>query len=165
MATSKSVRRALLIVGLLCLVGALLPYYSKTGRPVAGVPDASFDLPILGNQRLPKEATDTLLRIGLPFSPLFTYETHFDYPQAPKFTTIKPEDGKVTVGSASISTQGPGTAEMTVFNFNYSFNSHFNITAWSSALGLLGLVLLIVGLRGPGRKPESADLPMDVGQA
>ena len=38
----------------------------KTTRPVAGVPDVSFDLPVVGKQTLPKGTTDGDLRSARP---------------------------------------------------------------------------------------------------
>jgi hypothetical protein len=164
MASQKAVRKVLLVAGGLCLFGAFLPYYSKTIQPVAGVPDVSVDLPVVGEQTLPKETTRTVTRIGLPFSPLFTYESRFDYSEAPKSIKIKPEDGKVAAGLGSIAVQGPGQAEVTTFNFNYDLNSHLHITSWSTALALLGLVLLVAAWWRVARKPTLAVEPIATGE-
>ena len=136
---SRRVRVTLGVAGSAFLLLALLPYYSHTAGPAAqsGVP--TIELPRLGP--LPLEPSKTVLRVGLPFSPLFVYrkETTFEPQPTSEPTSATGGDiepgGAVSAGEVKINFSG---------EIEYRENWHFGYFSWSLALALLGDGLLII---------------------
>lgn len=156
MACQNSVHKLLKFAAWACIVLGLLPYYSKTTRTVAGAEKMTIgvDLPVFGKQELPKGSTTTLVRVGLPCSPLFTYESRIEYTRPPETIQVKPQDGKVSTASGVTLT---GDGEVTTVNVNYGFKSRFDYTSWSMAALIAGVGLLIFA----GRCRRQKDVPVD----
>ena len=125
---SRRVRLTLGVAGSACLLLALLPYYSHTAGRAAhsGVP--AIGLPGLGT--LPLEPSKTVLRLGLPFSPLFVYLRE---------TTFEPQPG-----SAPVSANGGEVKIDFTGEIGFTHNWHFGFFSWSLALALLGAGLLVI---------------------
>ena len=95
---SRRVRLTLGVAGSACLLLALLPYYSHTAGPLArsGVP--AIELPGLGT--LPLEPSKTVLRVGLPFSPLFVYLRETTFEPQPASAQASANGGETEPGGA-----------------------------------------------------------------
>lgn len=136
---SRRVRLTLGVAGTACLLLALLPNYSHTAGPDArsGVP--TIELPQVGT--LPLEPSKTVLRVGLPFSPLFVYQSE---------TTFEPQPASAPASANGSETQPGGAVSSDEVKINFSGeigftrNWHFGFLSWSSALVLLGIGLLVV---------------------
>lgn len=139
---SKRVRLTLGVTGSACLLLALLPYYSHSARPAehGGVPE--IELPRLGT--LPLQPSKTVLRLGLPFSPLFIYVSETTFESQPASAPASAAGGEnepggaVSAGEVRINFTG---------EIGYTQNWQFGFFSWSFALALLGAGLLIIALR------------------
>ena len=124
MAMSRHVRLTLRVASLTCLLLALFPYYSHTAGPPAF--PATIELPQIGT--LPAQPSKTVFRLGLPFSPLLTYQKEITF--EPKPTSKVEPGGDVTV-------QFSGAIGHTQY-------WRFGFFSWSATLAILGVGLLIV---------------------
>lgn len=138
MALSRHIRLTLRVASLTCLLLALLPYYSRTAGPAVfpGVP--SIDLPPIGT--LPEGPSKTVFRLGLPFSPLLTYQNEISFESNPArasapASTIDGNTKDESGDAASVSFSG---------TIGYTHDWRFGFFSWSVALGILGVGLLIL---------------------
>ena len=136
---SRRVRLTLGVVGSACLLLALLPYYSHTVGPAArsGVP--TIELPRLGT--LPLEPSKTVLRVGLPFSPLFVYLREITFESQPVSAPASVTGGEIEPGGAA--SGGEVRIDFTG-EIGYTQNWHFGFFSWSLALALLGVGLFVI---------------------
>ena len=138
MAMSRQVRLILRVAGLTCLLLALVPYYSRTAGPAVfpGVP--TIELPPIGT--LPEGPSKTVFRLGLPFSPLLTYQKEITFEPKPTSAPASTIDGNTKVE--------PGDAVSVTFSgtIGYTHDWRFGFFSWSVALAILGVGLLIISL-------------------
>jgi len=136
---SRRVRLTLGVAGSACLLLALLPYYSHTAGPAAhsGVP--AIELP--GLATLPLEPSKTVLRVGLPFSPLFVYLREITFESQPKSAPASATGGEIEPGGAV--SGGEVKIDFTG-EIEYTHNWHIGFFSWSLALALIGVGLLII---------------------
>jgi hypothetical protein len=127
------------VAGSACLLLALLPNYSNTAAPNArsGVP--TIELAKVGT--LPLEPSKTVLRVGLPFSPLFVYQTETTFEPQPASAPASANGGASEPGGAVSSDEVKidFTGEI-----GFTRNWHLGFLSWSSALTLLGIGLLVI---------------------
>ena len=136
MAISRHVRLTLRVASLTCLLLAFFPYYSRTAGPAVfpGVP--SIELPPIGT--LPEGPSKTVLRLGLPFSPLLTYQKEITFEPKPTSAPASTIDGNTKVESGdAVSVNFSGT-------IGYTHDWRFGFFSWSVALAILGVGLLII---------------------
>ena len=136
---SRRVRLTLGVAGSACLLLALLPYYSHTAGPAAhsGVP--AIELPGLGT--LPLEPSKTVLRVGLPFSPLFVYLRETTFESQPASAPASANGGETEPGGA---VSGGDIKINFTGEIEFTRNWHFGFFSWSLALALLGVGLLFI---------------------
>ena len=144
---SGSVRLTMAVAGSACLVLALFPYYSDTAGPAARAGVPTVEVPRLGT--LPLEPSKTVLRVGLPFSPLFVYLREITFESQPEITfESQPASASAAATGGEIEPGGAVSGGEVTINFTgeigYTQNWHFGFFSWSLALALLGVGLLII---------------------
>ena len=139
---SGSVRLTMAVAGSACLVLALFPYYSDTAGPAARAGVPTVEVPRLGT--LPLEPSKTVLRVGLPFSPLFVYIRETTFESQPASASAAATGGEIEPGGA---VSGGEVNINFTGEIGYTHNWHFGFFSWSLALALLGVGLLIIAFR------------------
>jgi hypothetical protein len=147
MAFQRRTRLALRVAGVAGLAVGLFPYYSHTSGPPpdAGVPP--LQLPGVG--ALPDRSSSTLVRLGLPFSPLYRYQREDSF--SAETSTTPAAGGSVTVQSG----EAAFTGEVKTVKFSSGFSSSWRVEflSWSAAVAAVGIVLVVVSFLARGRNP------------
>jgi hypothetical protein len=148
----RRTRLVLRVVGVACLVAGLFPYYSHTSNPPA---DSS------GSGTPSGHSSRTVLRVGLPFSPLYEYERE-EHLSVQTTTTTAPQ-GLVTGKSGEARTVGETST--TQFSSGLAFHSRTAFFSGSTVVAVVGLIALGLSFLGRRRGPPAQALPEAAGEA
>jgi len=123
-----TVRNVLRIAALACFVAALWPHYSHTVGPNADDFDRFGFGDVLGLSRQPGT---TLLRLGLPCSPLAEYRREYNFEFTPADT------------GPPVQVTGGGKKINGSYKMGFSTGAHFHVLSWSALLAAAGVALLV----------------------
>jgi hypothetical protein len=142
MALQRRTRIAVRVVGAVCLVAGLFPYYSRTSEPPSETGSSPIEIPVFG--ALPDRSSNTLFRLGLPFSPLFRFHREDRYEE--KTSTTRAGEGAIRVKS-----EDGNLVDVKTVNFksSSSFDWRLGFFSWSAAVAAVGAVLLVVSFLMP----------------
>lgn len=139
MAVDRRRRQVLRVAGAACLIAGLFPYYWHSSGPPPNGDVPPVGLPGLGMSA--DRPSTTVVRVGLPFSPLFRYR------RVIRFTTGPGPTSTARAGSGEA--ESPVAVKTAQFVTSYSFDWRIELLSGSTALAAVGIVLLLIPLRWP----------------
>jgi hypothetical protein len=91
-----------------------------------------------GLETHPDRSSDKLVRLGLPFSPLFRYH----------------REDKVAAETSAVPEPKGGIVKTQTYNSSFSSDWSYELFSWSAALVVVGIALLVASFLMRGNRPR-----------